>query len=274
MRAEMEEMWARFEPFADPAFRQSFSRDVESHFWEMLLGCRLLNAGCQLTGHELRRHANGCPDICVVGEGRRVWIEAIAPTRGDDNNADRVAELVPLNEGGGFQALPEREILLRISGAFFNKQARVARYIEDGIIEQDAPRLIAISGANFGAMANGGPVPLALKALFPLGDEVLVLDEVSGEVIRHEIREAWQIERLNRDPIQRNAFLDPQFAHISGVIWTCAGTPNWDERRRPFVLIHNPLAAVPLDERLMPFDQEYRANRVDGGWQIERVGEA
>jgi hypothetical protein len=41
----LQEMWVRYEPYADPDFRQGFARDVDGRFWEMCLGCTLIDAG-------------------------------------------------------------------------------------------------------------------------------------------------------------------------------------------------------------------------------------
>jgi len=38
-------MWATYEPYADPDFPQGFAHDVDGRFWEMYLGCTLLEAG-------------------------------------------------------------------------------------------------------------------------------------------------------------------------------------------------------------------------------------
>lgn len=33
----IESLWATYEPYADPDFRQGFARDVDGRFWEMYL---------------------------------------------------------------------------------------------------------------------------------------------------------------------------------------------------------------------------------------------
>jgi hypothetical protein len=38
-------MWATYQPYAEPGFPQDFARDVDGRFWEMYLGCTLLDAG-------------------------------------------------------------------------------------------------------------------------------------------------------------------------------------------------------------------------------------
>jgi hypothetical protein len=42
IRLALEELWSRFEPYADKQFIKEFGRHVEERFWEMYLGVRLL----------------------------------------------------------------------------------------------------------------------------------------------------------------------------------------------------------------------------------------
>lgn len=80
LHAMLQEMWARYEPYADPDFQQGFARDVDGRFWEMYLGCTLLEAGRTLLLVD-RQREGGQPDLCVFEDGRRIWIEVITPRR-------------------------------------------------------------------------------------------------------------------------------------------------------------------------------------------------
>src|SRR4051794_35432444 len=44
IRSVLDGMWGAYEPYADPDFPSGFARDPEGRFWEMYLGCRLLEA--------------------------------------------------------------------------------------------------------------------------------------------------------------------------------------------------------------------------------------
>ena len=104
----------------------------------MAIGCALLDAGKSLLPAADRRHrATGCPDICVLDGDRRIWIEATAPTAGDDG-ADQVPDLVPLNHGGSVRFQPVRQVQIRISGALFTKTKALARYLKAGVINTTA----------------------------------------------------------------------------------------------------------------------------------------
>jgi hypothetical protein len=37
-RADLDAIWAKFEPYADPTFVKQFSQDPDAQFWEMYLG--------------------------------------------------------------------------------------------------------------------------------------------------------------------------------------------------------------------------------------------
>jgi len=103
----LEAMWAQYEPYADPDFVEAFARDPDSRFWELAIGYALLDAGKTLLATVDRPRNGGHPDLCVLEQGRRIWIEAIAPTIGE-SGVDQIPELVPLNEGGGFRDRPTR----------------------------------------------------------------------------------------------------------------------------------------------------------------------
>jgi hypothetical protein len=98
LHVQIEAMWATYEPYADPDFPQGFARDVDGRFWEMYLGCTLLEAGRTLLPVVERQRQGGQPDLCVLEEGRRIWIEAIAPDEGAPG-PDQIVRPVPINEG-------------------------------------------------------------------------------------------------------------------------------------------------------------------------------
>lgn len=122
----IEAMWATYKPYADPDFRQGFARDVDGRFWKMYLGCTLLGAGRTLLPVVERQRQGGQPDLCVLEDDRRTWIEAVAPDEGAPG-PDQIARPIPMNEGGGLVTAPIRQPQLRASGAFWTKAQRIAR---------------------------------------------------------------------------------------------------------------------------------------------------
>lgn len=269
LHATLQEMWARYEPYADPDFRQGFARDVDGRFWEMYLGCTLLEAGRTLLPVAERRREGGQPDLCVIEDGRRIWIEAIAPEEGA-LGPDQIVRPVPINKGGGVVAAPNRQAQLRTSGAFWTKAQKIGRYIKQGVIAPDDIRIIAISASRFGGKVAEQPLPLIMTTLFPIGDAYITIDRDTGDVLEEGFHAAPVIHR-ERNPIPRTAFLDERFADISGVIWSRVGLGNLSRQARPFTYVHNPLAQVPLRTNWGVWDREFVTTRQGDGWEFNDI---
>lgn len=269
LHALLQEMWAHYEPYADPDFCQGFARDVDGRFWEMYLGCTLLEAGRTLLPVVDRQREGGQPDLCVLEDGRRIWIEAITPDEGAPG-PDQIVRPVPINEGGGLVAAPIRQAQLRTSGAFWTKAQKIGRYIEEGVIAPDDIRIIAISASRFGVYVAEQPLPLIMTTLFPIGDAFVTIDRDTGDVLEEGFHAAPLIQR-ERNPIPRTAFLDERFADISGVIWSRVGLGNLSRQVRPVTYVHNPLAQVPLPANWGVWDREFVTAQQGDGWESSDI---
>lgn len=269
LRAMLQEMWDRYEPYADPDFRHGFARDVDGRIWEMYLGCTLLEAGRTLLPVSDRQREGGQPDLCVVEDGRRIWIEAITPDEGAPG-PDQIVRPVPINEGGGLVAAPIRQAQLRTSGAFWTKAQKIGRYIEQCVIAPEDTRIIAISASRFGVYVADQPLPLIMTTLFPIGDAYFTIDRDTGDVLEEGFDTAPLIHR-DRNPIPRTAFLDERFADISGVIWSRVGLGNLSRQVRPITYVHNPLAQVPLPTNWGVWDREFVTTQQGDSWESNDI---
>lgn len=269
LRAMLREMWACYEPYADPDFRQGFARDVDGRFWEMYLGCALIEAGRTLLPVADRQREGGQPDLCVLDGDRRIWIEAITPDEGAPG-PDQIVRPVPINEGGSLVAAPIRQAQLRTSGAFWTKAQKIARYIEQGVIAPEDTRIIAISASRFGVYVAERPLPLIMTTLFPIGDAFITIDRDTGDVLEEGFHASPLIHR-ERNPIPRTAFLDERFADISGVIWSRVGLGNLSRQARPISYVHNPLAQVPLPSNWGVWDREFVTTRQGEEWESNDI---
>jgi hypothetical protein len=266
LRGTLQEMWDHYEPFADPDFRNGFARDVDGRFWEMYLGCMLLEAGRTLLPVAERQRQGGQPDLCVLEDDRRVWIEAVAPDEGAAG-PDQIVRPIP---GGGLAAAPIRQAQLRTSSAFWTKAQKIGRYIEQGVIAPEDTRIVAISASRFGAYVTEQPLPLIMTTLFPIGDAYITINRETGNVVEEGFRVAHFIHR-ERDPIPRTAFLDERFANISGVIWSRIGIGNLSRLDRPITYVHNPLAQVPLPANWGVWDREFVTTQHANGWESNDI---
>lgn len=162
---------------------------------------------------------------------------------------------IPINEGGGLVAAPIRQAQLRTSGAFWTKAQKIGRYIEQGVIAPEDPRIIAISASRFGVFVAEQPLPLVMTTLFPIGDAYVTINRMTGDVLEEGFHAAPFIQR-ERNPIPRTAFLDERFADILGVIWSRIGIGNLSRQVRPITYVHNPLAQTPLPLNWGVWDRE------------------
>lgn len=265
----IEAMWRTYEPYADPDFPEGFARDVDGRFWEMYLGCTFLDAGRTLLPVVERQREGGQPDLCILEDGRRIWIEAIAPDEGAPG-LDQIVRPIPMNEGGRLVDAPIRQAQLRTSGAFWTKAQRIARYLEQGVIVPEDARIIAISASRFGVYITEQPLPLIMTTLFPIGDAYITIDRETGNVVDEGFHPAPFIHR-ERNPIPRTAFLDERFADISGVIWSRIGLGNLSRRIRPLTYVHNPLAQIPLPTNWGVWDREFVTTRRGEEWEANDI---
>lgn len=269
MRENLDAMWAVYKPFADPDFVHGFARDPDAKFWEMQLGCWLLEAGKTLLPTAERKREGGQPDLCVINGERRIWIEAIAPASGQ--GPDGVYGPRAVNEGGGFTAAPVRQAQLRMTTALWTKTTILNDYLESGVIGPEDVRLIAISAGRFGLYVSDRPLPLILSALFPIGDAYVSLDRESGVVLSQGYEPSFVIERQGGPGIPRTAFLDDTFSQVSGIVWSRIGIGNTSREERPLTLVHNPHATVRMPESWGCWDREFVATPQGEGIEVADI---
>ena len=269
IREKLEAMWGIYEPYADADYRAGFARDPDGRFWEMYLGCALLQAGKTLLSRSDRQSAGGQPDICVLDPDRRIWIEAIAPERGAEG-PDQVRGPQPINEGGGFEPVPERQAQLRATSALLTKSRIIKGYLQSGVIRPDDVRLVAIGAGHFARHVPEGGLPLIISSVFPIGDEFVKIDREHGGVVDRGFATSLEIGRRT-SAIPRTAFVDESYSHISGIIWSRIGIGNMSRDDRPLTLVHNPYAVVPMPESWGVWDREFVTRKVGDGWEAEDI---
>jgi len=266
MHRRLEAMWAVYEPYADPDFREGFARDPDGRFWEMYIGYTLIEEGRTLLPAAKRQRGGGQPDLCVIDGERRIWIEAIAPDVGTAG-PDQVRGPNPINEGGSLVLKPVRQAQLRITSAFWTKSQKVKSYLQQGVIGTEDVRLIAIGAARFGIYAPEEPFPLVMSSLFPVGPEFVTIDREHGNVLDRGFYFSPTIERQGQNPIPRTAFIGDDFDHISGVIWSRVTVGNTSRKKRPLTLVHNPKALVAMPHTWGVWDREFVTSKCGENWQ-------
>lgn len=264
MKAELEKLWTYHEPAADEAFRTEFARQPDTRFWEMYLGTHLVRGRKKLMPREdiaQCKDGDKGPDIGIRKGKRFIWIEAIAPAKGDGKkNPDKVPELLP--EGTSeriLHAAPRRQVELRITSALYTKAQKFRRYREDGIVGEKDSCIVAISGVQFSLLAGTLGLPYVVSAVHPFGDEQFMLDRNTMKVVAREFTFSDSIMRTAKpdDPIGRMAFHNDIYRDISGIIWSRSSIGNFSPIRHDLVYVHNQRADRPIPRGWVRWTEEY-----------------
>jgi type I restriction enzyme S subunit len=260
IRSFMENLWRKYRPYADKHFMQQMQVDLDSRFWEMYLACTLLENSIPPSS------SPAGPDILIEHESGRIWIEAIAPTGGADNNPDRVPDMKP----GVVTEVPGDEIVLRYRAAISEKYDRKYHsYVESGLIMPTDSYIIAINGCKIDAAIMETEHPRILKAVFPIGDLQVTIDTKTGIVIDTKYQLRFKIRRASGADVRTDLFLNPEYASLSGVLYSYASVrkvPN--KMGEDFVLIHNPLATNRLPYGFLKVGREYIPTEDNGEYTI------
>ncbi len=238
-RDYVEYLWDTFEPYSDKHFLSDARNHFHQRFWEMYICVSLINLGFKIESN----HGVG-PDICTFINGKRVWIEAVAPSAGD--GIDRVPEV----EMGKATWVPRDKITIRFTSVIFDKFKKYKTYKEKGIVDPEDICLIAINSNKVPHARFGSDLPYHVRALFPFGPLAVSINGKTGEVVDQFYQYENKLTKIKGSEIPKDFFTNTEFCQISGVlnstvdVAACAlGSIPWGSE---FDLVHNPLASNPL----------------------------
>jgi hypothetical protein len=237
--------------------RQHFLKEFRSNFyaksWELYLLAVLSDAGWLIEPGKPEG-----PDICASVRGRRVWVEAVVPTPGALGSPDRVPQRL-LGRGGVMHLYPEASVLLRYRAALEEKLNKVDSYLKKGLIAGDDAVLVAVNqGGIEDSDLHDSEVPAIVKAVFPIGEPVLVVVPYSKERPHVEMPPRFAVKKKSGAEVSTTLFLEPRSASLSGVLF--ASQLVWNLRKsteKDLRLVHNPLAATPFPRGALPLRCEF-----------------
>lgn len=245
VREAMEVMWKAYQPYCpEHDFRTKATDDIYAAAWHLHLASILLHHNFEL----VKTDGVG-PDLCVVFQDKRIWIEAVSVNSGNGPDAVRVAP-------SGVSGLPTREILLRVRNGFEEKARQHQRWLSKPEVIND-PYVIAI---NYGLVPMGDigyGISNIERMLFGLGDFYWTVNPETGETMAGGYKQQTSISKRSGSPVSTNCFRDATYARISAVMDTPQHILNsWNRWGRDITLCHNPFARVPLNKRCFGFGQE------------------
>ena len=255
-RLFIEDLWERYKPLADDHFLSDAQKHFHERFWEMYLACTLMENGI-----DLKSTGGTGPDFYFETPERKVWIEAVAP--GPGTGADRAPEII-YGVGGTVAHDP---IVLRLTAAIRDKKLLMESAISKGIVSPDDAIIIAVNHRNIPKAFMGSTIPFILKAVFPFGHLSVAFNRDTMEIVDSRYAYTPKITKHGGAEVSTEAFLDPAYAIVSGVIDSGVNCVNYPEKMgKDFLLVHNPTARQELP--CSPFTW-CRQNRYENGEIIE-----
>jgi len=132
--------------------------------WQMYLWLLL-----QAHGYDLNDASGRGPDLVLLENGWKLWIECIAPGPG---TGELMAQPLPTERVIAGDPNGEK-VILRITGALAAKAQQTKRHIDSGLISADERIVIAVSLASVSTSGTSRLESYCLKALYGVGKPIL-----------------------------------------------------------------------------------------------------
>jgi len=209
-RDRLAELLKGSEGFLDENFEEKFAQDPEGRVWELMVFQML-----RRSGHKLTPTKGHGPDFRIETADGPIWVEATAPGRGV--GPDRVPEIDPdCNE---MRPVPVDQVILRVTQALREKECKRQSYIESGLVSDDDPYVVAISGAKMIETFGSHP-SFGLRALFGIGNPEILIDRETGETVELRYQRIERVVKQSNVAVSARAFIDGHYPGISAVIWS------------------------------------------------------
>ena len=265
-RANCNELWRDFAPYASEHFRIEFRRHFHQRWFEMYLAVSLLRAGLTI-----QCPPEGAPDVRVQHrDGRVLWLEAVAPTGGDKSNPDRVVQPRPAPGASSVAFyVPREQVTMRVCGALRDKAERLKEYRARGVIAPGHQALVAI---NVHGIPHGvyDAETYAFGAAYGVGPQYVTFDRATLVQVDSGFHFSPELKRSSGKSVDAAPFLHAGFEHVAAALFSGADVANCPHPPgHDFMLLPNPNAAPAYTERQVPVGREWRLTPLaEGGYQI------
>lgn len=254
-------LWSKFEPYADHHFLIEFTKDFESRFWEMDLTCGLIEHGFNV------KSGDEGPDILIRDKEKKIWIEAVAP--GNGTGEDKVPD-IPLKK---VYEIPDKQLILRFTSSINEKFKVYKGYLEEGIIKEDEPYIIAINSLKLNSQKDFFDPPRIVRTVFPFGSYQVTINKNSLEAIDKGFQYRSSVAKENLKPVSTDLFFNPEYSGISAILFSRADYLNrTDKITDSFIVVHNPYAKNPIEQGYFSFGSEFIAKKNgDGSYSLHCI---
>ncbi|HWX26607.1 MAG TPA: hypothetical protein VNZ53_04105 [Steroidobacteraceae bacterium] len=257
------EAWS--DTFVDPDFegalrtalRKDNGIEFQQRYWEMFLAQHLKQAG-----HRIARKKSG-PDFWFEVDGKKIWIEAVAPERSADIDAHYRAEL--LNSGGWFHADPFH---LRWTQAIREKVNKYSEYLKKGIVDKTDVCIVALNAGLLGSLGMVGKsdYPALVDVVFGAGAEYAVVDRASMKIVDQGYQREPVIMK-GKSPVAKHFFLEADTRHVSAILASGVSPEVWT----PIIAAYNPHAPNSLPPGNLGAQFEYYAEECGDHYVVKTI---
>jgi hypothetical protein len=268
-RQRCEEMWAAFQPLADSNFLERLPFEFHQRWFEMYLGASLVSAGI-----EIRAPKPG-PDFEIRAAGKRIFIEAVAPTPGNPEHADAVSEPVYSEAQGRPIAVevPHDRITLRIASAVRAKLDVFDRYRSKGLVSAEDACIVAVNLRDI-PQAWADSKEFFFRAVYGMGNRVLVIDTDRRQIVAAGRDHRMILARASGAAEAVAPMLDPGHADMCAILGSAADVGNVPNLLGDdFVIMPHANAQVPFPRGLIGRGVEIslRPGDESGSWALEET---
>ena len=212
-REHCDDLWNDFRPLADADFLGDFPYHTHQRWFEMYLAISLIKVGLKI-----QRPKQG-PDVLITNGGRKIWIEAVCPTAGEEGKPDSVPK--PLNENRGEKIvpkyLPDNQIVLRLRSALKDKACKYKHYLACGIVNQDDVLVVAINvhDVHYAWLEMEA---LMMRALYGVGHLTVTVNTNTMEIVDCHHKQSKTITKNSGAQVDVEPFIDSTMSHIAAVL--------------------------------------------------------
>lgn len=193
------------------------NRDFFARIWELKVAEYL-----SLTKLKMIPTKGAGADFCIeLGDGRKIWIEAVLATPSESLKQFRESRL---KANGNLVDYPAHSMALRYSSSLFGKGTKIRdKYIGKGLIGEDDIVLIAISGYP-PATGLDPEIEHFLRAIMPMGDPVVHIS-ADGTPLDPTIPRSTHSSMLSQlkgngsEVLKQFLYPGTEFAFINGVLF-------------------------------------------------------
>ena len=166
-------LWRDYSEFADKNFLSNAKNNFHQRFWEMYLSVTFVRKG-----YKVIKTPDESPDVCIQMNGKKIWIEAVAP--GPGTGLDQI----PIPEFGKANWVPTDQIALRYLNVLNTKFHKYQTYVKKEIVGSSDIFVIAINCSKVPHAYFGSSLPYHVQALLPIGPPNVIFDVATDSIVK------------------------------------------------------------------------------------------